>query len=155
VSCLDADGDGWKDIFVGTQRSTSQGRIYQFKNTGATLGAYTFSIVRGIDAPGVVLSLTAADLGGNASRTDLACGYRTSTSGYGGGVVIYYMDSGLIPFLGVDPSAGSIVNMVPAMATANFNYGLNTTAPPSPSLSDLATGVKASATTGALVVFVR
>jgi hypothetical protein len=154
VTCLDADGDGWKDIFVGTQRSTSQGRIYQFRNTGAISGVYTFSIVRGIDAPGIVLSQSAADFGGNPSRTDLAVGYRTSTVGYGGGVVIYYMDSGLIPFLGVDPSAGSISNMVPALATANFNWGLNTTTPPTP-LSDLAAGVKASPTTGALVVFIR
>jgi hypothetical protein len=55
----------------------------------------------------------------------------------------------------VDPSAASVVNMVPALASANFNYGLNTTAPPSPYLTDLAAGVKASPTTGALVVFVR
>jgi hypothetical protein len=45
--------------------------------------------------------------------------------------------------------------MVPALAWANFNYGLNTTAPPSPYLSDLAAGMKSSATTGALIVFVR
>jgi prepilin-type N-terminal cleavage/methylation domain-containing protein len=155
VSCLDADGDGWQDIFVGTQRSTSQGRIYQFKNTGLTSGLFTYGIVRGIDAPGIVTTMTPAELGANTSRTDLAVGYRTSTTGYGGGVVIYYMDLGLIPSTGVDPSQGSVVNMVPALASANFNYGLNTTAPPSPFLTDLAAGVKASATTGALVVFIR
>ncbi len=154
VVCLDADGDGWKDIFVGTQRNTSQGRIYQFRNTGAVT-PYSFAIVRGVDAPGIVLSMVAADLGGLANRTDLAVGFRTSTAGYGGGVCIFYMDLGLIPFLSVDPSQGTVVNMVPALASANFNYGLNTTAPPSPYLSDLAAGVKASATTGALVVFIR
>ncbi len=154
IACLDADGDGWMDFFVGTQRSTSQGRIYQFRNTGLAT-PYSFSLVRGIDAPGIVLSMSPADFGGLAGRTDLAVGYRTSTAGYGGGVVIYFMDLGLIPNGGVDPSSSSVVNMVPALASANFNYGLNTTAPPSPYLTDLAAGVKASATTGALVVFVR
>ncbi len=154
IACLDADGDGWMDFFVGTQRSTSQGRIYQFRNVGLVT-PYTFSLVRGIDAPGIVLSMSPAEFGGNASRTDLAVGYRTSTAGYGGGVVVYFMDLGLIPSSGVDPSASSVVNMVPALASANFNYGLNTTAPPSPYLTDLAAGVKASATTGALVVFIR
>jgi prepilin-type N-terminal cleavage/methylation domain-containing protein len=155
VSCLDADGDGWQDIFVGTQMSTSSGRIYQFRNTGATSGVFTFSIVRGISAPGIVMSMVPAELGADPSRVDLAVGYRTSTSGYGGGVVIYYMDAGLIPSSGVDPSQASVVNMVPALSSANFNYGSNTTAPPYPYLADLAAGVKASATTGALVVFIR
>lgn len=155
VSCLDADGDGWQDIFVGTQMSTSSGRIYQFRNTGAVSGVYTFSIVRGISTPGIVMSMVPAELGADPNRVDLAVGYRTSTTGYGGGVVIYYMDTGLIPFTGVDPSQASVVNMVPALATANFNFGSNTTAPPYPYLSDLAAGVKASATTGALVVFIR
>jgi hypothetical protein len=70
-------------------------------------------------------------------------------------VVLYFMDLGLIPNSGVDPSAGGIVNMVPALTSANFNFGLNTTAPPTPYLTDLAVGVKVSLTEGALVVFVR
>ncbi len=65
------------------------------------------------------------------------------------------MDLGLIPDTGVDPSAGTVVNMVPALASANFNFGLNTTAPPTPYLMDLAAGVKSSSTTGALVIFIR
>lgn len=153
VACLDANGDGWKDIFVGTQRSTSQGRVWQIKNLGSTL-PWSFSIVRNVDAPGFVQSLCQGDFGG-ATRSDLAVGYRTSTTGYGGGVRIYYMDLGLIPSNGVDPSAGSVINMVPALASANFNFGLNTTAPPTPYLADIAAGVKASSTTGALVVFIR
>ena len=90
-----------------------------------------------------------------SGRTDLAVGYRTSTTGYGGGLVIYFMDLGNIPNNGVDPSGRTIVNMVPALASANFNYGLNTTTPPTPYLTDLAAGVKAGPDTGALVVFVR
>ena len=154
VQCLDADGDGWQDFLVGTQQNTSQGRIYQFRNGGSST-PWSFSFARGITAPGIVLSMNAADLGGDKNRKDLAVGFRTSTTGYGGGVVIYFMDTGLIPFLGADPSQGSVVNMVPALASANFNYGLNTVAPPSPYFTDLAAGVKASATTGALVVFIR
>jgi prepilin-type N-terminal cleavage/methylation domain-containing protein len=153
VTTVDGDGDGWKDIFVGTQRSTSQGNVWQVKNLGAVT-PWSFNIVRAVDAPGFVQSLCAADFGG-ASRGDLAVGYRTSTTGFGGGVRIYYMDTGLLPSNGVDPSSGSLVNMIPALAAANFNYGENTQAPPTPYLTDLAAGMKSSATTGALIVFIR
>jgi len=153
VACLDADGDGWKDIFVGTQRSTSQGRVWQFKNLGA-LTLWTYSIVRAIDPGGFVQSLCPADFGG-ATRSDLAVGFRTSTTGYGGGVKIFYMDTGVIPNSGVDPSGGSVINMVPALASSNFNYGVYPSTPSPPYLADLAAGVKISSTTGALVVFIR
>jgi prepilin-type N-terminal cleavage/methylation domain-containing protein len=154
VAVLDSDGDGWKDIFVGCQRSTSQGTIYQFRNTGFTT-LWSFSIIKAVSPPGFVTSMNAADFGGAPGRTDLAVGYRTSTTGYGGGLMLYFMDLGNIPSTGVDPSGGSIVNMVPALASANFNFGLNTTAPPTPYLMDLAAGVKAGPDTGALVVFIR
>jgi Tfp pilus assembly protein PilW len=154
VACLDADGDGWTDIVVGTQNSSSQGRLYQYRNLGAAM-RFTFGNIRRVDAPGIVMSLNAADYGG-PSRIDLAVGYRTSTTGFGGGLVLYYMDLGLIPSTGTDPSAGVLVNMVPALTSANFNYGLNTSATaPTPYLTDLAAGVKASATAGALVIFIR
>jgi uncharacterized protein (DUF2141 family) len=154
VACLDADGDGWKDVFVGTQRSVSQGRVMQWRNMGAVT-PFTLSNTRTVDANGIVSSVNAGDFGGTAGRGDLAVGYRTSSVGYGGGVTLYYMDLGIIPSLGVDPSAGTVVNWVPALTSANFNYGLHTTAPPSPFLTDIAAGVKASPTTGALVVFIR
>ena len=156
VTCVDADGDGFKDIFVGTQRSTSQGHIYQYKNYGGlSFGTGSNPWVRAIDAPGFVMSLTTGDFGGTTGRGDIACGYRTSTAGYGGGVRLYYLDLGVIFSPGSDPSAGVLVNMVPAMTWGNFNFGQNTTAPPSPYLTDLAVGVKSSATGGALVVFIR
>jgi hypothetical protein len=154
VACLDADGDGWVDVFVGTQRSTSQGRVMQWRNTGLVT-PFTLTDLRNVNALGLVASVNAGDFGGTTGRGDLAVGYRTSSVGYGGGVTLYFMDSGTIPTSGTDPSAGTVVNWVPALASANFNYGLHTTAPPSPFLTDLAAGVKASATTGALVVFVR
>jgi len=152
LTTVDADGDGWKDIFVGTQRSTSAGNVWQIKNTGL-VSPWTFSIVRAIDAGGIVNSLSSGDYGG-ATGGDVAVGTRSSTVGFAGGVRIYYLDTGVINS-GTDPSAGSVVNMVPALASANFNFGLNSTAPPTPYLTDLAAGVKASATTGALVVFIR
>ena len=67
---------------------------------------------------------------------------------------IYYLDVGTIPPTGVDPSAGTLVNWVPAVNSNNFNYGTNPAAI-APYLQDLAVGVKVSATTGAVVVFVR
>ena len=152
VTSFDADGDGDNDIVVGSQRTTNSGNLYQVQNRGGFDLRYNY---RQVAAPGIPLSLTATDLGANASRSDLAMGYRTTAAGFGGGVRVYYMDLGLLPASGVDPSNATVVNMVPALASANFNYGLNTTAPPSPYLNDLAAGVKITSTTGALVVFVR
>jgi prepilin-type N-terminal cleavage/methylation domain-containing protein len=152
IATVDADGDGWKDIFVGTQRSTSQGNVWQIKNVGLVT-LWSFSIIRAIDAGGIVQSITTGDYGG-ASRGDIAVGTRSSSVGFGGGVRIYYLDTGVIG-AGTDPSAGSVVNMVPALTSGNFNFGLNTTPPSTPYLTDLAAGLKASATTGALVVFIR
>jgi hypothetical protein len=152
VSTVDADGDGWNDVFVGSQRSTSAGNVWQIKNTGLTT-LWSMSIIRAIDAGGIVMSLSSGDYGG-ATRGDLAVGTRATTTGYAGNVKIYYLDTGVIN-LGTDPSAGSVANMVPALASGNFNYGEGVAAPPYPYLTDLAAGLKASATTGALVVFIR
>jgi hypothetical protein len=111
------------------------------------------SVIRAIDAGGIVMSLSTGDYGG-ATRGDIAVGTRSTTSGYGGGVKIYYLDTGVINS-GSDPSAGTVVNMVPALTSGNFNFGVGVAAPPYPYLTDLAAGLKASATTGALVVFIR
>ena len=151
VAVADANGDGLVDIFMGTQRSTSTGRIFHFQNGGLFL----FVAASVVNAPGIVQSLTATDLGGAVSRADIAIGYRTSSTGYGGGVRVYYLDAGTLSGVGTDPSGGTVLNFIPALTWANFNYGLNTTAPPSPYLSDLAAGMKSSATTGALIVFIR
>jgi len=64
------------------------------------------------------------------------------------------MDLGVLPSAGVDISGGSVVNMVPAVTTANFNYGTSPVAP-TPYLTDVAVGVKTGLTTGALVLFIR
>jgi prepilin-type N-terminal cleavage/methylation domain-containing protein len=149
----DVDQDGQKDIIVGTQVSSSSGKLIWLRNKN-NLASFGFSDVREVDAPGIVMSLAVADMGGGAA-SDLIVGWRSTDTGYGGGVSVYYLDLLTIPNMGVDPSNGSILNMVPASTTANFNYGLNTTTPPSPYLSDFAVGVKSSPTTGAVVIFIR
>jgi len=149
LAAVDVDGDGLLDVVAGTQTSAAGGRLIYLKNSGS----WAFASAQTVDAPGVVTSLVAADLGGSA-RGDLAVGFRRGTSGFVGGVRIYYLDVGVIPPSGTDPSAGVLVNWVPAVATNDFNYGTNPAKSP-PHLFDLAVGAKVSATTGALVVFVR
>ena len=144
------DGDGRQDVIVGTQNSTSSGSLIYLRDAGS----WAFSTVKTVAAPGLVLALATADMGGGASINDLIMGWRSSTSTYAGGVSIYYLDVLGLPDNGVDPSGGSLLNMVPAIATANFNYG--TYQPPAPPyFTDLAVGVKSSATAGSLVIFIR
>ncbi|HEY2954576.1 MAG TPA: FG-GAP-like repeat-containing protein [Candidatus Eisenbacteria bacterium] len=154
VTCLDVNGDGYLDIVAGTQTGTATGQIQYWKNDNAGT-VPSFTSTRTVDAPGIVTSLAAADLGGGASRTDVAMGWRATDTGYGGGILVYYCDSGTFPSNGTDPSAGSVFNFVPALTVNNFNYGVYPVSPAPPFLTDLAAGVKASPTTGALVVFIR
>jgi hypothetical protein len=72
-----------------------------------------------------------------------------------GGVRIFFCDTDRIPATGSDPSGGSVTHMVPAVTTGNYNYGLKPAMPVPPYLTDLATGVKITSTTGALVVYIR
>ena len=150
LAVVDVNSDGRLDVVAGTWNSANNGRLLWLHNN---TGAFDFDVARSVTAPGIVTALAAADLGGTAT-SDLVVGFRTGTSGYVGGVRIYYVDAGTIPHLGVDPSAGALASWVPAVTTNNFNYGTNPAAV-APFLQDLATGVKVSATTGAVVVFVR
>lgn len=153
LAVTDVDQDGARDVVVGTQLNASSGRLVWLRNKDNVVN-WSFANRREVDALGIVQSLAVADLGGG-SAPDLVVGWRATDTGYGGGVEIYYLDLLTIPNAGVDPSNGAILNMVPASAVANFNYGLNTTAPPTPHLTDFAVGVKSSATTGAIVIFIR
>ena len=153
LACFDIDGDGKQDVVLGTQRSSNSGHLQQWDNRTVT-GTWSFSFDRDVVAPGIVTSLVTADFGGS-SRGDLAVGYRSDLSNYLGGVRIYFCDSGLIPASGNDPSGGNVINWVPAVTSSNFNYGVKPALPGPPYLRDLATGVKMSASTGALVVYVR
>jgi len=150
LAVVDVDSDGLLDVVAGTQNATGNGHLMLLRNN---TGAFDFDIAKNVNAPGIVTALAAADIGGGAVK-DLVVGYRVGTIGYVGGVSIYFLDVGTIPHLGVDPSAGALANWVPAITTNDFNYGTNPTAV-APYLQDLAVGVKVSATTGAVVVFVR
>ena len=153
LACLDIDGDGKLDVAVGTQHSLSQGNLQQWINYFDGV-SWKFAKDREVNAPGVVMSIAAADFGGSV-RGDLAVGYRNNMSSFVGGVRIYFCDAGKIPALGSDPSGGSVSNMVPAVTTGNYNYGVRPALPSPPFLTDLAAGVKITSTTGALVVFLR
>jgi len=153
LAAIDLDGDGYKDIIAGTQSDTDEGNIHWWRTASTAGSTWAFTAITRQAAPGIVLSFATADFGGS-SRTDLAVGWRANTSGYVGGIQLFFTDVMGLPPAGVDPSAGSIGSMVPALATGNFNYGTNPSVA-GPYLTDLATGVKISATTGALVVFIR
>ena len=82
-------------------------------------------------------------------------GWRADPVGFAGGVRVYYLDSGALTSTSTDPSAGYIVNMAPCLTSANFNFGVQPSLPPTPWLTDLAVGVKKDPATGLLVIFVR
>jgi hypothetical protein len=152
VAVADVDGDGHPDVVIGTQNGAATGSIQYWRNT--TPSIFDFKQTATVTAPGIVASVAAVDLGGG-SRKDIAVGYRTSTSGYGGGLQVYYTDLGTLVGPGVDPSGGAVVNFVPAITTGNFNYGVDPSTPFPPYLDDIAIGVKSSDTAGAIVLLIR
>jgi prepilin-type N-terminal cleavage/methylation domain-containing protein len=149
-----ADFDSLTDVIVGIQTGLGSGELQQWTNTLLS-GVMSFSKDRTVAAPGLVMSLCSADFGGLATHNDFAMGWRQNTTSFVGGVKIYPLDTGRLINNDIDPSAGSITNMVPALSVNNFNYGIQPVTPIGPYLMDLAAGVKISATTGALVVFIR
>jgi prepilin-type N-terminal cleavage/methylation domain-containing protein len=151
LASSDLEGDGFQDIMVGTQNGTSTGSLIWLKNNGA----WGFATIKVVAAPGIVMSMAAAPMGGTGSTKDLVVGFRGNTADYSGGVRIYYLGVGGIPDTGVDPSGGSITNMVPAVTTNNFNYWTYGGNAPTPYLQDLAVGVKTGSSTGSLWVFIR
>lgn len=154
LTVLDVDGDGLLDVVCGVQDGSGSGKLQFWRNTGMFGSNFTFQMVRQVNAPGIVQSLVTADLGGAASK-DIAMGWRLNETSYVGGVLIYYTDLGTLPAYGVDPSAGAVTNMVPALTANNFNFGVQPSTPAAPYLTDLAAGVKVTALTGALYVFIR
>jgi prepilin-type N-terminal cleavage/methylation domain-containing protein len=153
IVCFDIDGDGKQDAIVGTQKNSTSGHLQQWGNH-TVAGIWLFTEDREVNAPGIVMSLATADFGGSV-RGDLAVGYQADASGYNGGLRIYFCDANKIPSSGNDPSAGSVTNMVPAVTINDFNYGIKPSIPSPPFLKDIAAGVKITASTGALVVFIR
>jgi prepilin-type N-terminal cleavage/methylation domain-containing protein len=153
VAVLDVDGDGYDDVVVGTKSGASQGKLLVYERTDP-LYPYDMRLSEQHVAPGIVLSLEATELGGLVSREDLAVGYRNSESGFSGGVDVFFLDGGSLPSQGTDPSGGLANFMVPALNGNNFDSGDNP-APKVVQLDDLAGAMKSSATTGAVLVFLR
>lgn len=151
IATGDFNLDGRVDVIVGTQSGTAAGRLLQYVHQGS---GFSYNLAVTQSAPGIVQTLGVADMGGT-SRPDVIVGWRQDNSSYVGGVRIYSMDSGTLPASGSDPSGGAIVNMVPAVTTANFNYGVQPTTPAPPFLRDVAAGVKITASTGELIVLIR
>jgi len=145
----DVDGDGVLDMVVGTRISSVAGNVQLWRG----LGSGSFAYVTAYVAPGPVLSLCAADLGGT-SRNDIIFGYRDNESVYSGGVRILFTDLGGIPVAAVDPANTTSSYMTTSVVSANFNFRLNNTTP-GPYYADLAVAQKTGATQGALLVFVR
>jgi hypothetical protein len=149
VVTLDVDGDGYRDFIVGTKTNANAGKLEYWRNGWA----FSFTRAREVNAPGIVLSLATADLGGLA-RADVAVGFRDSETSFAGGVRIYTTDGGTLSGSGTDPAAGTASYMTPAATTNHFNFGANPTGP-LPLLPDLAVAQKPTATTGQVVVFIR
>ncbi len=153
VTALDVDGDGWIDIVAGTQHNNNGGNLLLWKNDGSAVNL-TFTNTRTISVGGIPVVLKSGDVLG-VSRKDVIVGWRQTSASYVGGVRIYPTDTGTLPATGYDPSGGTVVNMVPAITLANFNYGIKPSQPAAPFLLDIAVGVKITDTTGALVVMIR
>src|SRR5262249_396826 len=138
VVTSDVNNDGYMDVVAGTQASTSSGQLLYFRHDGNT-STMSMTLARTVNAAGTVQPLNAVDLGGGA-RKDIAVGWRQNESSYLGGVEVYYTDLGFIPSNGTDPSGGAVFNMVPALTSGNFNYGVQPSVPPGPYLMDFAAG---------------
>ena len=157
VTCLavgDIDDDGRNDIVVGLRTGSSQGRLEHWRNStrGDVIDLErrsTSTLGRGFP-----LCVALGDLVG-AKGADAAVGWRADEKSYEGGVSLYDCDGGSLPAEGSDPSDGSIVNMVPAIALGDFNYGVKPSPPPPRLRLDFIAGVRKSVATGELVVFVH
>ncbi len=152
LAVTDVDGDGYPDIVLGTKTSATAGRVLVYRNTHAT-STWTYSLNQSFSAPGCVLSMAVADLGGS-SASDVAIGYVSNTTSGAGGVRIFYNVGGTISTSSVDPSGGTVTKQVVAMTTGNFNYS-SSPATAGPYKTDLAICWRSSSWVGYFVVYTR
>ena len=80
---------------------------------------------------------------------------RSETSYVGGDRASIYIDIGTLPPARTDPSAGSVVNLVPTVTTGNFNSGVKPALPSNAVAAGPRRRGQDRRTTGALVVFIR
>ncbi|MEP7027473.1 MAG: SdrD B-like domain-containing protein [Candidatus Eisenbacteria bacterium] len=149
LAMTDLNGDGYKDIIVGTRVSSTKGDVQYWK--GNAIGTFTYASA--FQAPGPVLCLTVADMGG-ASKEDIIYGFRDNESAFTGGVRILYTELYALPPDDVDPAGGTSSYMTTSIAAWNFNYRLNNTTA-GPYYLDLAVAQKPTSTTGRLLVYIR
>jgi type II secretory pathway pseudopilin PulG len=152
VVCVDVDHDGYRDVVAGTTRNISSGKLVFIHNENPSL--LDFQVRKYSNAPGPVQSLGVGDFGGDPTHEDVALGWRADVGSYSGGLRIFYTDTGNVPDDGVDPLPSDIINWVAAITVNNFNWGLYPSWAGTP-LTDLAIGVKSSATEGAIWILVR
>jgi hypothetical protein len=153
VAVGDIDNDGWNDIVVGTQTSTTTGTIFVEQNTYAKT-AWSFAQEQSFKAPGAVTAVAVGDVGGS-SLPDVVVGYCSSTVSNLGGARIFYDVAGQLDTNGIDPTSGSLTRWVTAVCLANFNYGTSPSTPAAPYLTDIAIGWKQSTTAGGVTIVVR
>jgi len=146
---MNLDFDTQPDLIIATRITSLTGDIQFWKGFGSSTFALTATHIAG----GPVLALAKGDFGGT-TRDDIVYGFRTNETAYTGGVRILSTDSGSLPTGSTDPAGGSHEFMAPAVNVNNFNYRINPTTT-GPYLADLAVATKTSATTGALLVFIR
>jgi prepilin-type N-terminal cleavage/methylation domain-containing protein len=154
LTCADYNLDTKADIVVGLQTGSNKGEVQFWRNSSAMGGTLKFDLDITLTVPWIPISLASGDLGG-ASNPDIVVGYRNNTTAYTGGVLIYYMEGGTPSSSPVDPSGGTVTDMVPAVNCNDFNYGVKPSLPTPPYQTDVAAGVKSGPSTGALVIFIR
>lgn len=153
VAVCDLTRDGAADVVLGIRESSSRGRLDLWVSSPGEDLRLAVRDSRRLEA-GYPLCLATGDLGGDPGP-DLACGWRAGDGGTAGGLLVFSGDGRGLPFRGVDPSAGAVTGMVPALTIADFDRGAGSTVASSPSGDDIAAGVSMGSNHGSIVLFVR
>ena len=132
VTCIAptrVDADTLTDLIIGVQTGFGAGELQEIHN--ATIaGIINFLYSRKYNAPGIPLSLDRSGPGRHRRQDDIAMGWRQNETSFVGGIrVLSSISTALPAAIDTDPSNGSVTNMVPALTSNNFNYGVQPTTP--------------------------